>query len=274
MRTNRTASICVFVATTLGVAVARVPPSRADPALSMYQAMEIVTGTDMRERPRGLALCLEDVLVKVSGDARLRSDPRVARAGTQASDYVVSFNYVDPIIGVRPKDDQGTYDRSQNLTVTFDPAKIDSLLASFGDRPWTGPRPAIVPVLSVHGRKPPDYRLSAEEPLAAEQRAAFDRVATEAGLTVHFPAASDLATWQADEADCDGDTRIVVRGTLDWSETEPGWIGTWHTCWKGNRQAWSIRGVGYDLEFLNVVQGAALLASGNGNPDRLAAQMH
>jgi hypothetical protein len=53
------------------------PAALAADGLSAYQAMEIVTGTDMRERPRGFAMCLEDVLVKLSGDPRLRSDPRV-----------------------------------------------------------------------------------------------------------------------------------------------------------------------------------------------------
>ena len=61
-------------------------------------------------------------------------------------------------------DEQGTYDRPHKLTVTFDPLKIDALLAEFGDKPWRGERPVVVPVLLVHGTADevvPFFRLEA-----------------------------------------------------------------------------------------------------------------
>lgn len=267
--------IRAVVALAAGFAVAPPRVTLADQALSLYQAMEIVTGTDMRERPRGFALCLADVLVKVSGDPRLRNDPRVAAIARHANDYVVAFTYEDPISGIRPHDDQGTYDRSQNLTVSFDPRKIDVLLASLGDRPWHGSRPVLVPVLSVHGRAAPAYLLSADENLAVEQRAAFARIATEAGMAPRFPNASEFRKFGvgkdlvARTALCGPAGMIVVRGTLDWSEAARGWVGTWRACWKGRERVWTIRGVGYDLAFANIVQGATLLASGRGGPEML-----
>ncbi len=172
------------------------------------------------------------------------------------------------IAGIRPIDDQGTYDRSENLTVAFDPAKIDALLFSLGDHPWHGPRPVLVPVLSVHGRKPPAYLLTSTEPLAAEQRTAFERIAAEAGIPLRLPDAAEFR--KSRPAPCTTTTTtatIVVQGQLDWSAAAPGWIGTWHTCWQGHRHAWSIHGGGYDLAFANIVQGAMLLASGNGTPE-------
>jgi hypothetical protein len=217
------------------------------------------------------------VLVKVSGDPRLRSDPRVAAAGRHAADYVASFAYVDPIAATRPKDDQGTYDRSENLTVTFDPAKIDALVVSLGDRPWRGPRPVLVPLLSVHGRKPPPYLLSADEAQAAELRKAFERVAGEAGIALHIPAAAEFRdrgigeTPGATPPPCGPDSMIVVLGTLDWSEAAPGWIGTWRTCWRGIAHTWTVRGVGYDQAFDNIVDGALLLATGHGVPESTQA---
>lgn len=274
----RSIGFCAVVVAVVGI-VARPWPSLASDGLALYQAMEIVTGTDMRERPRGFAECLNDVLVKVSGDPRLRSDPRVAALATHASHYVESFNYVDPIAGTRPKDDQGTYDRSENLTVTFDPPKIDELLTSLGDPPWHGPRPVLVPVLSVHGRKPPDYLLSASEPLAAEQRDAFERIASEAGVAVRFATPSEFKKFRisnnsvSNTAPCGPDTTIVVLGQLRWSETAPGWVGTWHACWQGREHAWSVRGGGYDLAFANIVEGATLLASGHGLPETLPTAM-
>ena len=256
-------------------------PCRAsdDSNLSLYQAMEIVTGTDMRERPRGFAMCLADVLVKVSGGPRLRSDPRVVEMEKHANEYVLSFSYVDPIAAIRHHDDQGTYDRSQNLTVTFDPAKIDALLTSLGQRPWRGQRPVLIPVLFVRSRHPPAYLLSATEDLAAEQRAAFERVASEAGISWRFATAAEFGNWgvgedsETDGAACGPQGEIVVRGTLDWSDAAQGWVGKWRACWKGGEHAWAIRGVGYDEAFANIVEGAALIAAGRGEPEKLTAAL-
>ncbi len=44
---------------------------------SLYTAMAIVTGTDMRSRPAGFARCLREVLVKVSGNPALATWIRV-----------------------------------------------------------------------------------------------------------------------------------------------------------------------------------------------------
>jgi hypothetical protein len=271
MRSNK---ICI--AAMVAAWLAALPrPTLADEPNSLYRAMEVVTGTDWRERPRGFAMCLEDVLVKVSGDPGLRADQRVITIAQHANDYVVAFNYVDPIAGTRPKDDQGTYDRSENLTVSFDPAKIDALLVSLGDSPWHGLRPVLVPVLSVHGRKPPAYLLSTTEPLAAEQRFALERIAAEAGIPLRLPATSEFDKFGirndiiANVAPCGPDGTIVVLGRLNWSEAAPGWIGAWHTCWQGLQRVWGIHGGGYDLAFANIVQGAMLLASRRGTPDML-----
>ena len=179
----------------------------------------------------------------------------------------MSFNYVDPIAGTRPKDDQGTYDRAENLTVTFDPAKIDALLVSLGDQPWPGPRPVLVPMLSVHARKPPNYLLSADENLAAEQRAAFERLASEAGIELRFPVAAEFLNAVAPS--CGTGKTFIVRGTLDWSEAALGWVGEWRTCRRGHEHVWSIRGVGYDQAFENLIEGMVVLAAGHGSPKSL-----
>ena len=128
----------------------------------MYEADAIVTGTDMRQRPWGFAQTLRDVLVRSSGNPRLKDDPRTAELAVHADRFVACFNYVDMMAGVPLHDDQGTYDRPHKLTVYFDPAKIDAVLAQFDDKPWHGERPVVVPVLLVHARKPPAYVLSAE----------------------------------------------------------------------------------------------------------------
>jgi hypothetical protein len=57
----RSIGLCIAV---IAAGMAAPPcPTMADNGASLYQAMAIVTGTDLRERPRGFAECFEDVLV-------------------------------------------------------------------------------------------------------------------------------------------------------------------------------------------------------------------
>src|SRR5260221_14211864 len=67
----------------------------ADPDALLYSAYAIVTGTDMRQRPWGFAQCLKEVLVKVSGDPRLKNDRRVGAMADHADQFVASFDYAD-----------------------------------------------------------------------------------------------------------------------------------------------------------------------------------
>jgi len=248
----------------------------AKEAGDFYQAYAIVTGTDMRQRPWGMAQCLREVLVKVSGEPRLKDDPRVAELAAHADRLVTAFEYVDMMAGIPKKDDQGSYDRPHKLTVHFDPAKIDGILAEFGATPWRGERPVVVPVLLVHGPKPPVYVLSAEVPQGAEQRGSFTNAASEFGMEVRVPSNAELAAWGASAERFPYPTALppdaksgeaIVVGTLDWNETLPGWSGSWRTRWHGADHAWRISGVNYDAAFRDVIRGIVLLASGRGSPD-------
>src|ERR1700733_4082431 len=240
---------------------------------AIYRADVIVTGTDMRQRPWGFAQTLRTVLVKSSGDPRLKDDPRAEQLAAQADSLVACFDYVDMMAGTPLHDEQGTYDRPHKLTVTFDPAKIDAILAQFGDKPWRGERPVVVPVLLVHGPKPPAYVLSAENPAGAEQGGAFATAAGEFGLEARIPSDSELTAWGAAADHFPSGPppsragEAIVAGTLDWNEALPGWVGTWHLRWHGADHDWSISGVNYDAAFRNIVQGVMLLASGRGSPD-------
>ena len=61
----------------------------------MYEADAIVTGTDMRQRPWGFAQTLREVLVRSSGDPRLKDDPRTTELAVHADRFVACFNYAD-----------------------------------------------------------------------------------------------------------------------------------------------------------------------------------
>ena len=65
----------------------------------IYATRVVVTGTDERNRPLGFKLCFEDVLVKVSGDASILSDPRFAALAAAAGQYVTAFSYRDRFEG-------------------------------------------------------------------------------------------------------------------------------------------------------------------------------
>ncbi len=241
---------------------------------AIYQADVIVTGTDMRQRPWGFAQTLRAVLVKASGDPRLKDDPRTADLADHAGEFAVCFTYADMMAGIPLHDDQGTYDRPHKLTVTFDPAKIDTILARFGDKPWLGERPVVVPLLLVHGPKPPPYLLSADAAEGGEQRRSFTTWATELDMKLRIPGEAELAAWGAaadhipDTAPASSQGEVIVAGTLDWSETLPGWVGRWRCRWRGVDHAWSISGVNYDAAFRDLIGGVMLLASGNGTPNR------
>ncbi len=237
-----------------------------------YQATVIVTGTDTRSRPFGFAQALRAVLVNVSGEPRLRGDPRVSALAAHAEALVASFSYVDRMAGRPVHDEQGTRDRPYNFTVKFVSARIDKALADLGQQPWRGRRPVVVPVVAVRIGTA-SYLLSAESRAGAEQRAAFADMARDFDMRVRFPTEADFAAWgirpgrfpvprataAADEA--------LVSGTLEFKESLPGWVGSWRWRWRGADYAWGIKGVSFDEAFRDIVRGVLRVASGHGAPE-------
>ena len=269
---HRRRASALLVALSVALVAAAPRSGRAQDASDLYKATAIVTGTDMRSRPTGFARCLREVLVKVSGEPRLHGDPRASGLAAHADALVASFDYVDQMAGIKVHDDQGTYDRSYNLTVRFDPARIDKVLAELGERPWRGERPVVVPVLAVRGVAA-SYLLSAENPAGAEQRASFANAAGEYGMKLRIPTEAEFAAWgvtigpfpspQAAPAP----DQVIVAGTLEFQEALPGWVGSWRMNWQGVDYAWGISGVNFDEAFRSVVRGALRVASGHDAPD-------
>ncbi len=262
----------VLIALGLALVPATAPPSRAQGTSELYQFTIIVTGYDMRSRPSGFAQALRWVLVNVSGEPRLRADPRVAPLAAHADALVASFSYVDRMAGIPYHDEQGTYDRPYDLTVKFVPARIDKALADLGERPWRGTRPIVVPVLAVRGINGAAYLLSAESPAGAQQRVAFADVARDFHMKVRFPTAADLAAWGITPGQfpslptTTAANDALVAGTLEFQESLPGWVGSWRWRWRGVDYTWSIRGVNYDQAFRDIVRGVLRVASGHGGP--------
>jgi len=59
--------------------------------VSLYEARAIVGGRGEANRAAGFALCLQDVLVKLSGDPRLIKDPRALELGAHAGTLFRTF---------------------------------------------------------------------------------------------------------------------------------------------------------------------------------------
>ena len=228
--------------------------AQQDPHLGRYEARVIVTGTDLRSRPAGMAACLVDVLVKVSGDPTLRDDPRLPALAAHAADYATGFDYWDRMSGIAHHDEQGSSDRPYNLTVRFDPARIDAALRTLGRVPWADPRPALRLRVHVTGSGTP-FDVTAREPRAAGMRAALTDTAEKYGVRVRLP--GDAAAAAAG---------VPLNGTLVLSQAALGWIADWHLDWQGHAYAWGMRGVNFDAAFRDGVGGAAQVLSGHGRP--------
>ncbi len=240
-----------------------------------YQAFDIVAGYDLeRTRLPGFAHCLPEVLVRVSGEPRLEHDPRVADLAAHADALVASYDYSDFLVRMGPvHDDQGTGDeRPYDLVVRFDHAKIDAVLKGLGTPPWQGPRPLVVPVVTVKGFAGA-YLLSAEVTAGAAQRGSLAAAAAQYGLPLRLPGEAELADWgvaagafPSPRAE-PSEGQVLVAGTLAFDEAKPGWAGSWRMRWRGTDYAWGISGVNYDEAFRSLMRGVARVASGHGAPD-------
>jgi uncharacterized protein len=240
-----------------------------------YQAFDIVAGYDLeRTRRLGFAHCLPEVLVRVSGEPRLEHDSRVADLVARADALVASYDYSDFLVRMGPvHDDQGTGDeRPYDLVVRFDHAKIDAALNNLGVSPWQGPRPEVVPVLTVSGFSG-SYVLSAEVKAGAEQRNSLGAAAAQYGLALRVPSEAELASWGVAAGETPSpraepqEGRALVAGTLYFDEAKPGWVGAWRMRWRSVDYVWGISGVNYDEAFRSLVRGVARVASGHGAPD-------
>ncbi|WP_181257176.1 DUF2066 domain-containing protein [Pseudaminobacter soli (ex Li et al. 2025)] len=253
-------------------------PAAADDNDTLYRATAVVSGQGEERQALGFALCLKDVLVKVSGDPRLADNDRVNRLTGLAGTFVTGFGYRDRLSGRPLHDEQGSYDRPHDLTCDFDRQKIDALLGSLGSKPWPAPRPRVALMLVVSDMKGRVFTLttdsvgSQDEDMRGSLAAASDRLALPfilPGQAALSAAGLDAGTLPKTElagiaSIADGDMAVV--GTLTWSDKALGWVADWRLAAGTKTYGWHARGVGYDDAFRNVVAGAAQILSGNGQP--------
>jgi len=228
-------------------------PARADASANIYAGQAIVTGIDQRDRPRGLRLCLGQVLVNVSGDPNILRRPGAAAILARAASMVVSLNYFDRMSGLPHHDDQGTRDRPFTLTANFDPAKVAAALSSIGETPRKGPRPAVFLAVHVHGPGG-DFALNGGPATGYDMpelmRASLDDAAAQYKLQVSLPAGKNATPASG---------MLAVEGTLTWSDADLGWIAKWGA----GGVHWGEQGVSFDDAFRAALAGALGIASGH-----------
>ena len=247
-------------------------------ASSLYQARTLVTGQTVDGRGPAIVRCFTEVLVKVSGDARMLTDPRVAAAAKAAGTLVKDFRYRDLMADLPTNDEQGTRDRPYELTVTFDPAGIDAVLHTLGRKPWTADRPRLAVFLNVR-QGTVAYMLAADGSLGSGMREALAQAGERVGLRVLLPSQGVLdgsglrgAPWPAPSRQAlaaaarsaGGD--VAIGGRLVWNEAALGWIADWELAAQGRTYRWRLRGVSFDEAFRGAMRGAAQILSGHGPP--------
>ncbi len=228
------------------------------PPLDRFEGRTIVTGTDLRSRPAGLAICLTDVLVKVSGDGGLTNDPRVK--AIDPVPLLAGLTYVDRFSGIPHHDDQGSSDRPFYMTARFDPVKIAATLRGLGERPYDGVRPELFTVVFMDVAK--DARLLLADDAGAVQRLdAVREQADRVGMPVHVPSRPDLVDAESFEG------HPMLSGTLDFDDAAHAWLGHWSMDLGADHpHDWRTSDASYDEAFRSGLVGALGVFAGHPPP--------
>lgn len=245
---------------------------------NLYQSTTILTGQGEEGRGAGLAACLAEVLAKVSGDARLLTDPRVTAMGPQAPSLVSGFRYRDRMEDLPVHDEQGTRDRPYDLTADFYPDRIDKILQSLGSEPWGADRPKLAVFLAVRNIAA-SYVFADDTRRDNGQRDSLLLQARRSGIPVALPSQAEIKSAGLDlETIARAEPRslapaakalgadLPLVGAMRFSEEVHGWVADWRFATKDRTYKWQVRGVNFDEAFRSAMRGAALILSGKGEP--------
>ena len=221
------------------------PAVAAEPTAELYRAQTIVTGTGETNRLIGFASCLEDALIKVSGQLRLAGDPRLDPYKADAAKLVRDFSYRDEKGGKPKNDEQGTRDRSFILTADFDEAGVNNALAALGVKPWLSPRPVLGVFVEMElGAK--RFVVASDSGQTVLHRQALLAAAAKRGMSIVIPDAATLAGVTVDDLSLAGvphpklaaamagrGAEAVLIAHLAWDDQELRWNTEWQLEWRG-----------------------------------------
>ena len=212
---------------------------------ALYSAVVVVTGREnAAERERGIREALPLVLTKLTVDGALAQRALEQGLSEEAASLVESLNYFDRKEGVQISDEQGTRERSFELTVTFDRQKIDAMVASLGGTAWTSKRPRIgVALLIDDGAS--TYLLTRDSERGYGQRWAMDDEARALALTLDLPA--NAAGETAEEAIAAALPNVAVRLEGRMTVTTEGyWDTHWQLTGRGVEERFASSGATFD----------------------------
>jgi uncharacterized protein len=266
------------LATIATVLLFALPAVAAESTAELYRAQTIVTGTGETNRLIGFATCLEHALIKVSGQLRLSGDPRLAPYKADAAKLVRDFSYRDEKGGKPKNDEQGTRDRSFILTVEFDQAAINGVLAKLDVKPWLSRRP----VLGVFAELQPGARrfvVTADSKDSDLQRAALLAAAAMRGMQLALPDAAALAAVGASdqplaaiapakltEAAHQRGGEVLLIARLVWDDQSLKWNSDWQLDWQDSAnqarsRQWRVAVDTFDETFRQGIGTAAQILS-------------
>ena len=249
-------------------------PAASIEVSDLYRAQTIVTGQREETRAPGIRQCLLDVAVKVSGNPRLLSDPLLTALNTEP--FVASYRYRDRLEGRPIRDEQGARDRPHDLTVDFDPTKIDGMLGSLGTKPWGRERPRVAVFVTIR-QGSSAYVLSQDGERGFGQRAALLAASERIGVPTVLPQRSDVrisdvaARPKVDFAELGRSAHamgadVPLFGDMTFSDDDHGWIVEWRFPSGQRVVQWGERGVNFDAAFRTALYGVAQILSENGDP--------
>lgn len=258
--------VVIFVLSSLAPGAAQ-----AEAVSGLYTAAPSVTGTGEAERLRGFRLALEDVLIKLTGDAGLAGSAAAQQIIARAPDFVASYSYEDEMKGIPIHDEQGTRDRPHRLTVTFDAGKLGENLRGLGFKLWPGDRPRTAVLLGIKDMRAA-YVLRAQGEEAYGQREVIKHVARQRGLPVILPV-EPAALGLSYDVLANGETPAiaaaaralgadaVIYGVLNFDGQ-----GYWNMdltllWWGHDQQNWSQRGVTFDIALRQALERVAKIFS-------------
>ena len=217
----------------------------AAPDPAVYTCRVFVTGTGLANRPGALRDCVEQVLVKLSGQS--------VPAGTMADGGLVrDFLYLDLMSDLPLHDEQGTRDRPFELIGHVDPVGVETVLRAAGVSAWTAPRPTLLVRVAVTDRNGNRFELTGDGPGERQRRALLDaseRFALPVALPVEVPGSLP------NPGTADVSSQPTLAGELRWSDADFGWNASWRLLDAGD--AWTVTGVSFDAAFRAGVGGAA-----------------
>jgi hypothetical protein len=267
------ASRCALVISMAAMLVAVGPPAAALEVEDFAFAEVIVTGTEEPERTRGFALGLADVVVKLTGDARLAGSQRIAPLVGRADMFVERFAYEDRMKDLPVHDEQGTRERPHFLRIWFREADVRQALEALGLRTWNRDRPLLSVFLTIQDARR-TFVLASSGETGALQREVLQDVARRRGVPTALPSANDtIDRGLAGARIAAGDTAnlwpeaerlgagALLAGRL--SITPSGfWSITWFLDTRGAVRCWSLDNVTFDAALKSGVETAAGVLSG------------